>query len=150
MHKLILLLLIMLVLSACTATASPSPTIEPEGATEEVVVPTIEVEVTVEDSPEGRGSVLFRETRGDFACATCHYTSEARLAGPGLANLATRFESYGLEGTVADYIRVSIINPIAFIAPAEPSYPENIMPLTYGTLLSEYEISDLIAYILSL
>lgn len=149
MRNIVLLLLMAIVLlSACTASANPSPSPEPEEPTEDVAVPTIEV--TVEDSPEGRGSVLFHERRGDFACATCHYTSEGRLAGPGLANIASRFESYGLEGTVEDYIRTSIINPVDFIAPAEPDYPENIMPLNYSSLLTDDEISDLIAYILSL
>lgn len=34
--------------------------------------------------------------------------------------------------------------------PAEPAYPENIMPTNYGELFSEEEIQDIIAYILSL
>jgi cytochrome c553 len=138
-----------LLVSACAAAPTASPSAIREEVTEAILI-TPSPEATVEDTPVSRGAAIFVQTRGDYACATCHYRSSGRLVGPGLANLAERFEGYGLEGTVEEYIRTSITNPPVFIAPGEPAYPSSIMPLTYSALLSEDEISDLIAYILSL
>jgi mono/diheme cytochrome c family protein len=145
---LLVLVCLSFAMAACNAAPAPISTeVATELATEEAT-PT--VEATREDTPINRGEVLFRESRGGFACATCHYTTTSRLLGPGLADIEERFASYGLEMTVEDYINVSIISPVAFLAPADPAYPANLMPTNYGELLSAEEISDLIAYILSL
>jgi mono/diheme cytochrome c family protein len=142
------ILVFLLLLSACSAANSEPtavPTVVPSTATP---VPT--VTPTPDNSPRGQGEVLFNSSLGGIACSTCHYSSERRLIGPGLAGLAERFESYGLEGTVEEYIHSSIVDPRAFIAHGEPAFPENIMPVNYGELLSEEDIENLIAYILSL
>jgi cytochrome c551/c552 len=143
-------LLVLMCLSFAIAACNAAP-VSTEVATEmptEEATPT--VEATREDTPINRGELLFRESRGGFACATCHYTTTSRLLGPGLADIAERFATYGLEMTVEDYVKVSIISPVAFLAPADPVYPPNLMPTNYGELLTEDEINDLIAYILSL
>jgi len=54
------------------------------------------------------------------------------------------------ERTVEDvvaYLRTSITHPNDFIV---PGYPESLMPQTYGEILTEAEIDDLIAYLLTL
>ena len=140
----------LLLFAACTASPSPSNTGTVAELATEVASSTPSPSATPDNSPEGRGAVLFNTSRGGFACATCHYASERRLIGPGLAGIAERFTSYELEGSVEAYIHESIVNPTAFIALGEPAFPENIMPLNYAALLSEEEIEELIAYILSL
>jgi cytochrome c5 len=145
---LLVLICLSLAIAACNAApATRSTEVATELVTEEAT-PT--EEATREDTPINRGEVLFRESRGGFACATCHYTTTSRLLGPGLADIEERFETYRLEMTVEDYISVSILAPVSFLAPADPVYPANIMPTNYGELFSTEEISDLIAYILSL
>jgi mono/diheme cytochrome c family protein len=147
-NKALLLVLISLCLliAACNAAPTAIPTEVTEAVTEEATV-----EPTREDTPVNRGEMLFRESRGGFACATCHYASTNRLLGPGLADIEERFQTYGIEEmTIEEYIRISLLAPVAFIAPAEPAYPENLMPTNYRDLLSDEEINDLIAYILSL
>ena len=51
-----------------------------------------------------------------------------------------------LEDVVA-YLRTSITHPNDFIV---PGYPENLMPQNYGEILTEAEVDDLIAYLLTL
>ena len=148
---LISLLFIITILAACGT--SPNNETEPQESNTEVVQASPiseETAVVVEDTAITRGAALFVETRGGFACATCHYTTENRLLGPGLANTAERVATYTSEASLDAYLHMSIVNPLAFIAPAEPPYPANIMPSNYAEIFTEAEISDLIAYILSL
>lgn len=46
----------------------------------------------------------------------------------------------------AEYLRISIIDPSAFIV---PDYPDLAMPQKYAEVLSEQDINDLIAYLLT-
>ena len=126
---------------AATATITPSP------------VPTqIAAGNTVDGDPV-RGKELFNTVRSEvaFACATCHYPDqETRLLGPGLQNVSERAATR-VEGMSAyDYIHTSIVNPNAFIVPGDPPYPENLMPQVYGTLWTEQELNDIIAYLFTL
>lgn len=45
------------------------------------------------------------------------------------------------------YIRMSILNPGAFVV---PDYPDNLMPRNYAEIFTEADINDLIAYLISL
>lgn len=115
-----------------------------------------------------------------FACATCHLTDTMeRLIGPGLlgvgdpahdpshhaedeaathdahAPAAEAAHGHGAPeateaaptGDVVDYLHTSIVDPNAYIV---PGFPENLMPQVYGEILSEQDIDDLIAYLLTL
>jgi cytochrome c2 len=128
------------------ATPTPAPT-EPPTAT--AVPPTAEpAAVTVGNADNGK--VLFETFRAEvsFACATCHRVdSEERLIGPGLLNIANRIEGYGTNETVEEYLHHSIVAPNDFVV---ADYPAALMPQTYGQIFTEAEISDLIAYVLSL
>jgi cytochrome c2 len=46
-----------------------------------------------------------------------------------------------------EYFRTSILDPSAFVV---PGFPDNLMPKTYGDVFTEDEISDLVAYLLTL
>jgi hypothetical protein len=52
-----------------------------------------------------------------------------------------------IAGTSAeDYIRQSILDPSAFVV---PGFQDNIMPTTFGQQLSQTDIDNLIAYLLT-
>lgn len=96
------------------------------------------------------GEELFNTlyTEVGFACATCHNAdSEERLIGPGLLNVKVHGAGH-VEGlSVVEYLRQSIVEPNAYIV---PDYPENLMPQTYSELLTEDQINDILAYLLTL
>jgi hypothetical protein len=55
---------------------------------------------------------------------------------------ATRIEGMSAE----EYIHQSIVDPSAFVV---PGFQDNIMPKTFGQQLSQTDIDNLIAYILT-
>lgn len=143
----------------------------------EVGTDVMELAMSVGDPEQGR--VLFNTLRLEvsFACATCHRVDTMeRLVGPGLLGVGdpahdpaahaegeTHTESGGMNmgghtesGTptpertteeVIAYLRTSIMDPSAFVV---PGFPDDMMPKTYATILTEDEINNLIAYLLTL
>jgi len=82
------------------------------------------------------------------ACNTCHSLDPGvTLVGPSLANIGadagTRVEGMSAE----EYLRESIVEPDAHIV---EGFTPGIMPSTYNTQLSEQQINDLVAYLLTL
>ncbi|MEM6280861.1 MAG: cytochrome c [Chloroflexota bacterium] len=107
------------------------------------------------------GAQLFQQqyqtSVGPWICASCHSVdaSGIRLVGPTMWGLAETGEARIAESgdeSVPVYIYNSIVNPGAYIVPADAGgpYPENLMPPNYGELLSEEELNHLVAYILTL
>jgi mono/diheme cytochrome c family protein len=143
---------LMVLVAACGSSAA-TPTFTPVPAMSAPAETAAATATPVPDTPEARGEVLFKTyfQEAGFACATCHYTSsEKRLIGPGMQNLATRMADYGLALSAEEYIRASIQSPRDFIAPGEPAYAPNAMPAKYNEILTAEQINDLVAYILSL
>jgi nitric oxide reductase subunit C len=117
----------------------------------------------VRDSPEPvlRGKAVFNEEAG---CAGCHAVSgEVTLVGTSLAGIPERAErriesgAYtGQARTASEYIRESILEPSAFIAaaPEGRSFTArqgvSLMPADYGARLSDQQVDDLVAYLMSL
>jgi mono/diheme cytochrome c family protein len=105
-------------------------------------------------SPEERGKALFLSDQ--TACKACHtIDTEAAakgLVGPNLTHIGTEAGTLVAGQSAADYIRTSIINPSAFIAPKCPAGAcvDKVMPPTFGQKLSQQELDDLVAYLLSL
>ena len=98
-----------------------------------------------------RGAVLFQRGTGDVAppCSTCHKVSVGGIGvalGPNLEGIgaiaATRVDGMSAE----EYIRESILNPDSFIVPGSrvSMYP------AFSDHLSEQDIADLVAYLLTL
>ncbi|MBE7470868.1 MAG: hypothetical protein DPW09_29775 [Anaerolineae bacterium] len=86
-------------------------------------------------------------------CFTCHRIGDQGNDGPGphLNGLAEVAGSYVSGLSAEDYIRQSILEPGAFLAPECPTGPcLNIMPNTYGDSLSEAEVDTLVKFLLSL
>ncbi len=89
-------------------------------------------------------------------CNSCHVTTglpqvDAAMLGPDQTNLGaiagTRREGY----TAEEYLREAILEPSAFIVEECPLGPcLQVMPETYGDLLSEEELDAIVAYLLSL
>ena len=100
--------------------------------------------------PEGdaeRGETLFHESvDGTASCVSCHLTTDETLIGPGLAGIAERAASRVDGLSAVDYIVDSIVHPANFIV----SGYSNLMYAGYGRKLSEQDIADLLAYLLTL
>lgn len=88
-------------------------------------------------------------------CATCHSLQpDVTLVGPSQAHVASdaaeiiKSPNYtGSAKTVEEYLRESIVNPDAFVV---EGFPKGVMYKNYENDLSEQEIDDLVAFLLTL
>ncbi|MEL6151056.1 MAG: cytochrome c [Chloroflexota bacterium] len=94
---------------------------------------------------------------GPWICASCHSVDESalRLVGPTMWDIhETAVERIAESGDPdpVTYVRNSILMPMAYIVPPDAGgpYPENLMPPNYGELLTEQELADVVAYLLTL
>ncbi len=108
------------------------------------LVPT-PVEPLVADTPEALGRQAFAAA-GCVACHTITGVSTGTL-GPVLDGLATRAGDTVAGLTAEEYIRQSILEPSAFVV---EGFNDGVMPATFGTLLTEEQIENLIAFLLTL
>ncbi len=142
--------------AAPTATPTDEPTAVPtvvptEAPTEEpTAAPLDPVARLVASRDPADGEALFNQMFAEtgFACATCHHVDqEGTKIGPSLLNVkdiaGTRVEGQGAER----YLYNSIIHPNDYIV---EGFVEGVMPQTWGDVLSDTEIYDIIAYMLTL
>lgn len=98
------------------------------------------------------GERLFNQTLIGTAsapgCITCHSLEPGVvLVGPSHSDIGTRAET-AVEGqSPEDYLRESIVEPNAHIT---EGYTEGLMHQTYGTELTNTQINDLVAFMLTL
>lgn len=146
LHSVITLLCVLLAvgLLACGGNSgADSPPIEPE---QEVVVA-----APTEGDP-ANGEVLFNQATmpnsNALGCAACHSIEPGvTMVGPSLAGVAD-VASERVEGlSTEEYLRQSIINPNEYIV---EGFNQGLKPLVYDDVLTEQEINDLIAYMLTL
>lgn len=128
------------------------PTVAPAGdAPTAMSVPDVPAEVAPTAVPEAQDAATGDATNGEalFAaqgCSGCHSTGENSVVGPGLSGVSVRAETR-VEGQSAnDYLTMSIKSPNDFLVPDFPG----IMPGNFGSSMSETEISDLVAYLISI
>jgi mono/diheme cytochrome c family protein len=94
-----------------------------------------------------RGEVLFTESiDGAPPCSTCHSTDGSALVGPSLLDYATTAATHAGDASIEEYTHASIVQPAAYVVSDFP----NAMYNQYGQRLSEQQIADLIAYLLTL
>jgi len=148
----VVIMSVLVVATGCGADSTPEPSVVLTVETPNV--PTFEP-TTVADAgnADSEGKILFETFREEvgFSCVTCHYIhSDNRLLGPGLLSIEARFATYDTDvPDLETYIRESILMPEVFITPADPPFPENIMPRTYADVFTDEEIDALVEYILS-
>jgi sulfur-oxidizing protein SoxX len=103
---------------------------------------------TAGDSASGED--LFNQTviGSQPGCVTCHsLTPDKVLVGPSLAGIADRAGSR-VSGQLAEqYLRESIANVNAFVV---DGFPEGVMPAGLADELSDQQLADLVAYLLTL
>jgi hypothetical protein len=136
------------------------PTITPRPPTAEATV-TMAVQVllvvTSTPAPAGEtlpgnpaaGDVLFHtfQPGAGIACTGCHRVdSDTRLIGPGLKSIGVLAQSRVPGVSAQEYIRMSIIDPSAFVVEGYP----NLVPKNWGIVFSEQQVNDLVAYLMSL
>ena len=100
--------------------------------------------------PAGNASVgetIFHDGKGSApACVNCHAAEPGPFAlGPVMTGISERAGSR-IEGMSAeDYLHQSILQPGEFIVPGF----RPMMPPTYGENLTEQDIEDIIAYLMT-
>ena len=83
-----------------------------------------------------------------FSCATCHTLDGTRLAtmGPSLLGISEA-ASDRIEGlSDVDYLRQSLTDPLVFDADEDSSM---LMPYQYADVLTEEQVNDLVAFLLT-
>jgi mono/diheme cytochrome c family protein len=104
-----------------------------------------------------RGEELYHQNpiagTGATGCATCHSTEPTddplvpSPVGPSHYGVANRAGDYVEGMPAAEYLRESIVDPDAHIA---PGFVAGVMYPNYAEDLSEQQINDLVAYLLTL
>ncbi len=109
--------------------ALPTPTPSPEEA----------------NDPVARGQRVFL----DKGCGGCHTIEglSAGTVGPNQTMIGSIAETRLPGMSAEEYILESILDPSAFVV---EGFPDDVMPKTYNELLESNEISDLVAFLLSL
>ena len=100
----------------------------------------------------GRGETLFNQSSIGSAsasgCMTCHSLEEGvTLVGPSLAGVAARAPERVPELSAEEYLRQSIVEPNAYVV---EGFSEGLMYQNYGRELTDQQIADLVAFLLTL
>lgn len=122
-----LLALVVLLLSACGG----SPT---------------ESQPTSSLGDPARGQLIF-DTGGasGIPCATCHTLDGTSLVGPSVKGISERAATQVPGLSAEEYLRQSILEPSAHLVEGY----DDLMNKNYGDTLSEQDINDLIAFLLT-
>lgn len=104
----------------------------------------------VDELPDGdveRGEVVFSQNfDGAAACSVCHALSSADGGGPGLAGYGDYAGDVVSDESAEEYTYWAILRPARHLV----SGYNNVMPDNYEEVLSDQQLADLIAYLLSL
>ena len=93
------------------------------------------------------GQLVFTEVAAP-TCSSCHSVQAGdTIVGPSLAGIAN-VAGQMVSGQSAEvYLHESIVDPDAYLV---EGFQAGIMPSNYGTQLSEQQINDLVAYLMTL
>ncbi|MFN8420960.1 MAG: c-type cytochrome [Anaerolineae bacterium] len=92
-----------------------------------------------------RGRELFV---GAGACRSCHsLEQDERIIGPSLYGVASRAAERESDLSAEQYLHEAITEPNKYIV---AGFDGGLMPQTYATKLSNVQIDDLVAYLLTL
>ena len=96
------------------------------------------------------GEKLFSQTviGSQAGCITCHSLDEGVvIVGPSMAGIATRAGSTVSGLSAENYLRDSILHPDSHLV---EGYPAGTMPQVWGDELTDEQINQLVAYLLTL
>lgn len=94
-----------------------------------------------------RGAELYTQSiSGAPSCDTCHTLDGTVRVGPSLQGYAAIAPVHAGDASVEDYTHASIVRPAAYIVEGFG----NIMYPQYGRQLTQQQIADLVAYLLTL
>ncbi|MCJ7533922.1 MAG: c-type cytochrome [Anaerolineales bacterium] len=95
--------------------------------------------------PIARGQRVYLDT----GCGGCHTIEglSAGTVGPNQTHIAAVSEVRIPGMSAEEYIRQSVLEPSAYVV---DGYPDNVMPKNYSELLAPDQLSDLVAFFLSL
>lgn len=148
-----------------TATVTPLPptatptTVPPTATATPTSTPTeapVEESVAAVGDP-ANGEALFMGGK-DAAppCSSCHFVDQdIALVGPSLVGIAGRAAERVAGMSAEEYLRESILDPNAFLVPDTDinvfsAGGASLMFQQYADYLSEEEVNDLVAYLMSL
>lgn len=140
-----LLLLVSLMLVACGGDGA-------ENGGTDATVPASDVAGDAQQGEELYNMTVIGDTSAP-GCATCHSVqptddpSQPSPVGPSHYGLADRAGDYVAEMSAEEYLRESIVEPDAHVV---EGYSPGIMYQNYAEDLSEEQIDNLVAYLLSL
>ena len=144
-----------------TATVAPAVTeapaaTEPPAVTEAPAAtePPAAAPPATSGDPEA-GKALFNQpvfqSSGGIAsgCYTCHYVEASRgnFTGPNLAGVGSRAATTVSGQSAAEYLHTSIVKPNDYVV---QGFVAGLMPQNYGEVLTEEQINNLVAYLLTL
>ncbi len=90
------------------------------------------------------GALLFAQN----TCVACHDTAnDVVYVGPSLIGVGDRAAEYNEEQSAYSYLYQSIVDPNAHVV---EGFPQSLMPPNFSSYLTEEQINDLIAYLLTL
>jgi mono/diheme cytochrome c family protein len=142
--RIVAILALSFVFAACS-----SANVQNEGRVRSTEIPSTTQPDGAGDTDTGdpeRGAQLFTQSVGGMpSCSTCHALDDSQLVGPGMAGIAARAESREEGMSAAEYLHTSITEPGAYVVEGF----QNVMPDIYEQSLSEAQIRDLIAYLLT-
>ncbi len=96
------------------------------------------------------GKALFEQEVLTYysGCITCHIAeTDVVLQGPSLNGVASRAANQVPDQSAAEYLCNSILHPNAYVV---PGFAENLMPPYYANWLTQQELDDIVAYLLTL
>lgn len=98
------------------------------------------------------GKELFFNTQqltGAPTCSSCHVVEpgEPAVVGPNLSGVAIRATSRVPGQSAREYLRMSVVDPYAYIL---EGYQSGIMVRNYNEHLTPQQINDLVAYMMTL
>ena len=122
--------------------ATPAPTSPPASSAASLTLP-------ADGDLQGGNVDIGKNLFAKQACSACHVIEKGQAAtvGPNLSNIGNRAATRQPDRTAAQYLWESIMSPNAFLT---PGFGAGIMPQDYRQKLSDQDVKDIIAYLLTL
>ena len=128
------------------ATVTALPTLRPAATTPPPATPT-PLPSDHQTGDASAGEVIFHDGKGSAAaCVNCHATEPGAFSlGPVMTGISERAGSRVEGMSDEEYLHQSILQPGEFVVPGF----RPVMPPTYGENLTEQDIADIIAYLMT-